>query len=134
MIGLQKRAEEKEILALVFFLCSVFAPLWGVGNVLPFLLVLTFVLLKNFLHKEAMRYSGKKIKPSIIVFILFSGFLLFSSLITLIQNGSTEGFWVVFPVPFLFRCCRRRGTSTKNLSFISSSIFTWVLPSLFSLR
>ena len=121
MNGLQKKVEEKEIQALVFFLCSVFAPLWGVGYVLPFLLVLVFILLKNFLQEETWRiFSAKKLAPVLIVFALFLLLVLFSSLYHAESKwGSTEGFWVVLSafIFFVFGAFVGTLTGRKKLVF-----------------
>lgn len=121
MNGLQKKVEEKEIQALVFFLCSVFAPLWGVGYVLPFLLVLVFILLKNFLQEETWRiFRAKKLVPVLIVFLLFLVLVLFSSLYHAESKwGSTDGLWVVLSafIFFVFGVVAGAGTGTKKLIF-----------------
>jgi len=121
MNGLQKKVEEKEIQALVFFLCSVFAPLWGVGYVLPFLLVLVFILLKNFLQEETWRiFRAKKLVPVLIVFALFLLLVLFSSLYHAESKwGSTEGFWVVLSafIFFVFGAFVGTLTGRKKLVF-----------------
>ncbi|WP_367337532.1 O-antigen ligase family protein [Aminivibrio sp.] len=121
MNGLQKKVEEKEIQALVFFLCSVFAPLWGVGYVLPFLLVLVFILLKNFLQEETWRiFRAKKLAPVLIVFALFLLLVLFSSLYHAESKwGSTEGFWVVLSafIFFVFGAFVGTLTGRKKLVF-----------------
>ncbi|MGI6790495.1 O-antigen ligase family protein [Aminivibrio sp.] len=121
MNGLPKKIEENEIQALVFFLCSVFAPLWGVGYVLPFLLGLVFILLKNFLQEETWRiFRAKKLVPVLIVFLLFLVLVLFSSLYHAESKwGSTDGLWVVLSafIFFVFGVVAGAGTGTKKLIF-----------------
>ncbi len=121
MNGLQKKVEEKEIQAIVFFLCSVFAPLWGVGYVLPFLLALVFILLKNFLQEETWRiFRAKKLAPVLIVFALFLVLVFFHSLYHAESKwGSTEGFWVVLSafIFFFFGVVAGAETGTKKLIF-----------------
>ena len=121
MKGLLKKTEENDIQALVFFLCSVFAPLWGVGYVLPFLLALVFILLKNFLHEETRRvFRAKGLAPVFIVFALFLVLVLFSSFYhTESKWGSTDGLWVVLSafIFFVFGVVAGAGTGTQKLIF-----------------
>jgi len=99
----ERSTEAKEIRRMVFFLCCVFAPLWGVGIVIPFLLALVFSLLKDYPAEEMQRlFSAHRLFPIFMVFILFLCSVFFSSLYhTESKWGSTEGFWVVLSA-FLF--------------------------------
>lgn len=127
MNGLQKKVEEKEIQALVFFLCSVFAPLWGVGYVLPFLLVLVFILLKNFLQEETWRiFRAKKLAPVLIVFALFLLLVLFSSLYHAESKWGEYGGILGRIIRIYFFCFRRfRGNPNrkKKTGLLSEALF-----------
>ena len=121
MNSLPKKAEENEVRALVFFLCSVFAPLWGVGYVLPFLLALVFDLCKGCPPRKIRQLArDRSLAPLFIVFLLFLGLVLFSSVYhTESKWGSTDGLWVVFSafLFFVFGIAAGAGTETKKLIF-----------------
>lgn len=98
-----KRIEEKGTQRIVFFLCSIIAPLWGVGYVLPFLMAVIFVVLRDrsLLFGKWM-LKGWDFPLIMAVFSFFLGCVLFSSLYHIESKwGSTDGFWVVLS-SFLF--------------------------------
>lgn len=95
---LLKNFDEKGNRLIVLFLCGFFAPLWGVGYVLPFLLPFFFFLIKDIFLRDSSRIIIKhSINSNLIVFVLFLCLVLLSSVYHRESKwGSTEGFWVVF--------------------------------------
>lgn len=81
----------------VSFWGSLFAPLWGVGYVLPFLGVLAFLSVRQFsLSRQALLRSFRQTMPLQGFFVIFVIMVLFSSLYHPESKwGSAEGFWVV---------------------------------------
>lgn len=88
---------KREALWLSAFLSSVFAPLWGVGYVVPFLLVFIFLLPRELSQLKIATLARKSGAISFFtVFALFLLLVLASSLLHPESKwGSTEGFWVV---------------------------------------
>ncbi len=103
MKGFIKKHLNNEEMLIVFFLCTIFVPMWGVGYVIPFLLVLLFLLAKNCQKGRMLQIvKTKNITPVFIVFIIFLILVLFSSIHhTGSKWGSTDGFWVMLSA-FIF--------------------------------
>jgi len=95
--------EKKDKTVMGTLILSFFAPLWGVGYVLPFLLLLIFLILSDC--KCLGENTGNLLRKNPA---LFTSFFLFLCLVLLssfyhpeLKWGSTEGFWVVLSA-FLF--------------------------------
>ncbi len=100
---LNNEFDKKEGLIVPLLLCSFFAPLWGVGYVLPFLLPLIFFVIKDYLKISSVRAALKSyLFPEITIFSLLSCVVLISSFYHAESKwGSAEGFWVIL-ASFIF--------------------------------
>ena len=110
--------EHKERMMIGALLCSFFAPLWGVGYVLPFLLILAALLfsdLRLFAEK-----TGRLLKKNPVLFVVFFLFLCLVLLSSVYHSdskwGSTEGFWVVLSA-FLFFFLGAHAGSLKGAQY-----------------
>lgn len=98
-----KNHEDEENRILVFFLGCFFAPLWGVGYILPFLIPFFLFLISGYFSKSRKNITLKSfLNAECFVFLFFLFLVLFSSFYHDESKwGSTEGFWVTF-ASFLF--------------------------------
>jgi len=109
------------------FFCSFFAPLWGVGYVLPFLLIFMLILPGTWNPKNVTRFIGKRhVRVLFFIFSIFLILVFFSSVLHDDSKwGSTEGFWVVLSA-FLFwgfGTVVGFGTETGKLGSLLKSFF-----------
>lgn len=95
--------EKREKTMVGALICSFFAPLWGVGYVLPFLLLLVSLILSDC--RSLGKKTGNLLRKNPTLFVSFFLFLCLVLLSSLLHSeskwGSTEGFWVVLSA-FLF--------------------------------
>ncbi len=114
-------SEKKEVSLLAVLLCSFFAPMWGVGYVLPFLLLLVALIFSDI--RLFSQTAGKLLRRNPLLFASFFLFLCLVLLSSLFHSeskwGSTEGFWVVLSAFLFFFFGAFAGYSNSPLQIIT---------------